>query len=333
MAAKINPTVSLILKILVAVGLIAFTVKSGHLDFATLWGLMTPTNIAVGILLSGFGTLMAAWRWIVLLNARDFNVTGRYGIKLYLIGMFFNCALPGAVSGDLVRGYYLVKDHPARKLDGILSVLIDRVLGLYSFFILTLFAVAMDHSFVMGHEKIRWIALLTFLLFIGMTLFFLVSFSERLYHGLGFKWITAHISPLQKLMEGFQRFGKDRFVIALSVAVSLVSQLFSLAIFYYIAQAMGETDVGWKSILFAVPMGFLVTAIPIAPAGVGVGQVAFLYLFNIYLGRESQYGATAITAFQLAMIFWALVGAVIYVRRRKPHELDGLQAGMQETPT
>lgn len=319
------------MKILIAVALITFMVRSGLLDPSVLLNLMTPMNILVAIVLTGLATAVAAWRWIVLLHARGFEVSAKYGISLYLIGMFFNYALPGAVSGDLVRGYYLIQDHRDRKMDAILSILIDRVLGLYSFFILSLFAVLCDWQFVMSHEKIRWLAGLCALVFLGMTLFFLISFSQRLYNGLGFRWLTAHISPLAKVLDGFQRFGRDRKVILISVLVSLLSQLFSMVFFYYVAVVMGEVDVTWKAILFAVPMGFLATALPIAPAGVGVGQVAFLYLFNTYLGRSSQFGAISISAFQLTLVVWALVGAVLYIRRRKPHEFDKMQSDMQDS--
>jgi hypothetical protein len=78
-------------------------------------------------------------------------------------------------------------------------------------------------------------------------------------------------------------------------------------------------------------MGFLVTAVPIAPAGVGVGQVAFHYLFQTYLDRPTTFGTTAITAFQLTLVCWAVVGAVLYLRRRKPKDLDQM-AKLSEAP-
>jgi uncharacterized protein (TIRG00374 family) len=331
MAPKVKTWLVNIAKVLVAIGLITFMVRSGHLDPKLLWELMTPKNIAVAILLTGLTTLAAAWRWIVLLKARGFYIPFFYGMELYLIGMFFNYALPGAVSGDLVRGYYLVRDYPKHKLDAVLSILIDRVLGLYSFFILSLIAVAWDYEFVIGHEKIRWLALLCGLIFLGLTVLFTIGFSSRLYRVSRFEWIARKVPKVHTLMEGFQRFGRDRKMIALSVTSSLVAQLFSMALFYYIAVITGESDITWAAILFAVPMGFLVTALPIAPAGVGVGQVAFLYLFQTYLGHPTQFGATAITAFQLTLVVWALLGAGVYIRRRKPHEFDKMQSEMAQT--
>jgi uncharacterized protein (TIRG00374 family) len=333
MNSKAKSALTLLVKICIAVGLILFLVKSGHLDLKVVWGLMTWPNVALALVLAGFNILLAAWRWIILLKARGFYIPFAYGYSLYLIGMFFNYALPGSVSGDLVRGYYLVQDYPTRKMDAVLSVLIDRVLGLYSFFILSLLAVAWDFDFVMSHEKIRLVALLCFLIFVGMTVFFLLSFSAKLYRLSGLSFIIGKIEPLHRLMEGFQRFGKNRKVVALSVAVSLLAQVFTMLFFYQLAIVLGETDVTWQAICFAVPMGFVVTAVPIAPAGVGVGQVAFLYLFQTYLNKTTQFGAVSITAYQISTAMWALVGVIFYVRRRKPHELDNLEAKMEAQPT
>jgi uncharacterized protein (TIRG00374 family) len=327
--SKHRQTLSILLKITVAVVLITYLVKSGHLDPKDLWNLMTFPHVAMALGLVGLNLVLAAWRWLLLLEARDFHIPFGYGLGLYLIGIFFNHALPGAVGGDLVRGYYLVADYPDRRMDSVLSVAIDRILGLYSFFILTLIAVAWDYDFVMGHEQIRWIAVMCFLIFAGMTAFFTVVFSQRLSKAFGLHFFESRIAVVHKLVVSLHRFGQNRKVIAISVAVSLLAQLMTMFFFYELAQFAGEPGVTWNSVMFAVPMGFLVTAIPIAPAGVGVGQVAFLYLFSTYLQRQTQFGAMSITAYQLTIASWGLVGAVLYMRRRKPQDLAAMQSMAQ----
>jgi glycosyltransferase 2 family protein len=129
---------------------------------------------------------------------------------------------------------------------------------------------------------------------------------------------------LKKLTEAFQRFGKNRKMIAASVAVSILGQIFTMIFFYYVGVMTGESGITWKAVLFAVPMGFVVTAVPIAPAGIGVGQVAFHYLFQIYLDKQTSFGTTAITAFQLCVASWAVVGAFLYLRKKRPKGLSGL---------
>lgn len=321
---KAKQRLSLVLKVAVAVLLITFLIRSGHLDPKDLWSLMTWPNVAAALAIVGANIIFSVWRWLLLLRARGVHVPFAYGCSLYLIGIFFNHALPGAVGGDLVRAYYLGADYPERRLDGFLSVAIDRILGLYSFFILTLVAVAWDYELVLGHEKIRWVALMCFLVFAGMTGFFLVVFSQRLSRMFGLSFFERKLPPVHKLVVSLQRFGERKRVIAASVLVSAFAQLVTMLFFFGLARVSGETDVTWNSVMFAVPMGFLVTAVPIAPAGIGVGQVAFLYLFSAYLQHQTQFGANAITAFQLTLACWGLVGAVFYLQRRKPQELANI---------
>ncbi len=331
MASKTKEFIKVGLKIAIAAALVTFMVKSGHLDLKGLWQLMTPMNIALALTLCGLNVAMAAWRWILLLKARGFQIGFGYGFSLYLIGLFFNHALPGAVGGDLIRGYYLVVDNPERKVDSVLSIIIDRVLGLYSFFLLSLIAVAFDFQFVIANEKIRLVALLCFIIFVGLTILFTITFSKRLTKASGLHFFMSRISALNKLVEAFQRFGRDRKVIAASVLVSVLAQLITMLFFYQVGIVTGETGMTWKAVMFAVPMGFVVTAVPISPAGIGVGQVAFHYLFQIYLDKPTSVGSMAITAFQLCLAAWALLGAFFYLRRGKPRELSAVGAAMESS--
>jgi hypothetical protein len=74
-------------------------------------------------------------------------------------------------------------------------------------------------------------------------------------------------------------------------------------------------------------IGIIVQALPISPAGIGVGQAAFFFLFNLSLGKESQLGPTAITMIQIMQFMWGLVGAYFYLQRKKP----GLEPATVET--
>jgi uncharacterized membrane protein YbhN (UPF0104 family) len=92
--------------------------------------------------------------------------------------------------------------------------------------------------------------------------------------------------------------------------------------------AMGMIDVPWQAYFFVVPVGSMITAIPISPAGVGVGQAAFDALFNLYLGYNSHLGASVVTVQQMMMLLFGLIGAYFYVRRKKVEPFP-MQASQQ----
>jgi len=66
-----------------------------------------------------------------------------------------------------------------------------------------------------------------------------------------------------------------------------------------------------------VPLGLLVTAVPIAPAGIGTGHAAFGWLF---LRLGSKAGANVFNLFILVQLALASVGGFFYLGFRSAGE-------------
>ncbi len=316
-----NKWVKFAIKCLVAIVLIALVFRSGQLRVSSLKDLFTPMNILFGIVLSGVCNWFVNWRWYWLLRSSGFSVTLRETLSLYLIGVFFNHALPSSVGGDVVKAFYIANHNKDRRMDAVLSVLIDRVLGLYSMLLMALFSVVMDISFVVTHPEIKVMAVLCGLLALAMTVSFAIGFSNRADRYLGVSSFLARFPKLQmfsKMFSAMQLFGRRKSVIVVSVLVSIVAQFMNVCLVAYVGWALGIHDVPWTAYLFCVPIGFVAMAVPIAPAGVGVGQVAFLFLFHAYAPNSGDLGAVGITAIQLLTLAWGLVGAIVYIRYKSP---------------
>jgi uncharacterized membrane protein YbhN (UPF0104 family) len=89
---------------------------------------------------------------------------------------------------------------------------------------------------------------------------------------------------------------------------------------FFFAQALGEQTLVFRSLFVVVPLGLLVTAVPVTPAGVGTGHGAFGYLFGL-LG--STVGANVFSFVLLSNIVFAAAGGLVYLRYKKEpgHEL------------
>ena len=88
--------------------------------------------------LSSLHILFSHWRWVLLLRHQSFHAPYIESIPLTLIGLFFSFAIPGSVSGDVVKAYYLAKQNPQRKMDSAASVFVDRLCGLFIMLLLSL---------------------------------------------------------------------------------------------------------------------------------------------------------------------------------------------------
>jgi uncharacterized membrane protein YbhN (UPF0104 family) len=85
---------------------------------------------------------------------------------------------------------------------------------------------------------------------------------------------------------------------------------------------------------FIVPIGLTVSAIPILPGGIGVGQVAFYTLFQWVGYPHPEQGATLCTLMQVYTILFNCVGAIFYLKfKRRPHEQRPAMEGLTVVPS
>lgn len=303
------------LKAIFGIGLVYVLIQKGMFDVDKLRVLAQWNVFLVGFLLVAFNVVFLAWRWRFLLKFYEFTISFFDTLKLYLIGTFFNYALPGSVSGDLVKAYYLSKGQTSR-LKSALSVLVDRILGLYSMLLISFFSSVFvfhnsdPNSPVAKLIESSWIALA--LATLGLGALFVVPLSKAP--------VIRKFPKVSSLFESLYDLGRTPYVILSSLFASVFAQMSTMYFFYWMAPYFGVTVSFWTC-LFCVPLGFIVMAIPISPAGLGVGQLAFYSLFESLEKGSGDVGSLAITAFQAFQILWALPGAYFYMRfKHKPKD-------------
>ncbi|MEK2646351.1 lysylphosphatidylglycerol synthase transmembrane domain-containing protein [Bdellovibrio sp. BCCA] len=317
------------LKILFSAGIIFWLIQSGKLNFSALKNLLTPGAAALALFLVLLNLFFASERWRILIRSQGMTAHPWSVFKLSLIGTFFNFAMPGGVGGDVIKAYYFTRENPGSKVVAVTSVLMDRVLGLFAMVLLALVVMVYDINHIMKTP-----ALLTLLWFIaGLFVAFVIAlsliFSQKVYQNGGLKRLINKLplsEKFMKLYESMHLYGKDGKRFLLVIFLSLVSQACAITFLYLAGSMAGFNDVPAKTYFLVAPLGFMATAIPISPAGVGVGQAAFYFLFNLYTGHPSEIGPTSITAFQVGTFLMSLWGAFFYLRRKDRVETTEIAA-------
>lgn len=311
------------IKFILAAGLIYWLIDSGRLDFKHLLKLLDPYYIIVGFLLVFAGLASNNYRWLILLRGQGFEVSFISTFRLTFIGLFFNIAMPGGVGGDLIKGYYLVKDHAERKMAAATSILLDRLMGLFSMSCIGIIAILFNLEFISARHELIVLAWTTTALFFAFVFVFATAFSRRV--RMTIIKLLVRIpggNTLTQFYEVLASYRDDLSSLAMAGLVSLLTQVLSVGFFWFVGGALESRPVPIGAYAFVVPLGLMAMAAPIAPAGIGIGQAAFLVLFNWYLGFETQLGPSAITAFQIVQISWGLLGAYFYFRRKAPVLVD-----------
>lgn len=316
---KVSPKerIKLALKFLLVVGIFYLLFKKGLVTWESIQKVLTQTHILfLCIALVVLNTLLGTLRWMWLLRGHNVQLSFLETLRYNLIGSFFNIALPGAVSGDVIKAIYIAKSYKEKKSYVLGSILFDRILGVSA-----LVLVASISTFL--SSLISWGAQLPPLLvkaiyFSGLlvVLFYLfLSLSKKFDP---FEKTFKKLSNYNKRLEVFEKiyFGIIHYRTLLpavykGLALSLVIHLLIVTVAFLLSQALAEVPLTFSSLSVVVPIGLLATAIPVLPAGVGTGHAAFYYLFHLI---HSNQGAEI---FSWIVLFQALIGAlggVVYMR-------------------
>lgn len=311
------------LKIGFAVGVIYWLVSSGAINLSVFKLFLSPEKLIPSLLGVLVGFLLGTERWRQLLLVQNIRSSFYNCFQLNMVGQFFNYVVPGGVGGDVVKAFYVVKENPSKKMGAGISVLLDRVLGLYAMMILCNVFMFLDWERVQTNNELKLVSKSLVLIFLAFTIGLILAFSDR-FRKLGWQkfFKSNRLGKFQRFgeklihaYESVHSYGKSLKIVFIVILLSLLAQIAAIFTFIFVGWVSGF-DVPWMAYFFVVPLGFMVTAVPVSPAGVGVGQMAFYFLFNMYLGQKSQVGPTLITVIQILNFILSISGAYFFVQRK-----------------
>ncbi len=266
----------ILLKIVVVGTILIYLVRSGRLNFEKLMLFRdAPEILAMMVAILILAVVpMATFRWWLLLRAIGIQVNPKQTFVLTWIGNFFNTTLPGAVTGDVVKGYYVIK---AQEEDGrtraFMTLLIDRFVGLFGLIVMAFFALVFNFELILSQERLHSLAWIIVALFGGTVLFrdpFL-----RLFQRLPASKFSI------KVYSAFKSYQHQKTTLFLTLFLSIGLHTLIALIFFQVAHLVGIKEMELATQFFLMPIGLITVAIPIAPGGIGIGHAAFETLYQL----------------------------------------------------
>jgi uncharacterized membrane protein YbhN (UPF0104 family) len=321
----VRENIQLLFKLLVGFALIAYVLRSRMIDFRALSSvLFSSQNFSLGIFFLLFSALCGSLRWYLLASAQGLSLSFGNTVQLNMIGMFFNTFMPGAVGGDLIKAWYVAGREPEKKTKAVFTVILDRVIGLSVFFFYAAVTLVFYYGWLQNHSELRWLSYGIWGFTLGSALLSTVFFISLSYKLPGSRWIRSQIARIPLLYQIFEAtvlYRNHAITIVHSIALSALS-IFGMTLLFKLQGDTLGIPLSLSQYFFVVPIGLTVSAAPILPGGIGVGQVAFFTLFQ-WAGLENpEQGATLCTLIQVYTILFNCVGAFFYIRfRRRPTPL------------
>lgn len=260
-------------------------------------------------------TLFAYWsqgfRWLVLLRSRDIKVPLWNAFFYLMEGKFLNLIVPAYVGEDFMRGLYAVRTHEGSRSRVIASLLVDRASGVFTMLLFGAVGLLLRPA-LLSDIRLRGLLLLCLgaivatlagvlvLRFVTRPPHFVLSLAKRLH---------LHVAIDAMYAEG-HHYAQRIPLLLWAVFLTIINQSFMILSFYLLGQTLGMTNVTMLDFAIYSPCGMLATMLPVAPMGLGVGQLAFLSLFRL---AHSEGGADLYSLYTLMVLLMSLLGGIFYV--------------------
>jgi len=267
----------------------------------------------LGVALAAYGgvVLVSIVRWHLLLEVAGAAVGWGRTAQLAVAGLFFNSILPGVMGGDVMRAFWAARDAPQARPAAVVSILLERVLGLAATVLLGA-ALILPRWKELNQHPVTHAGALAFVTVAGILLVILVVLgspvSSRLLagdHSSGWRKAAAegakacHVCLTHPVGAGA------------GLLLSLTSQALLVTLFFTVAEAMALPADFWQ-LASVLPMVAMVTVLPITWNGLGLREAAFVTFLGVYGVPAAQAVAISLTAFAV-ILAWNLFGGIVYL--------------------
>jgi len=253
--------------------------------------------------------LITTFRWRELLKALDIHLPVKQTFVLNMVGAFYNTFMLGSTGGDVVKAYYVAKQTHHRTR-AVMSVIVDRAIGLYALIILggAMAALAAVYWHISQARNVAWASLA---ILCGTAVVLTLLYHEDLHHRSGLGWIMARLPMQAQVNKALEAMHLYRQQPALVMAALIAS--FPVHCIIVITSMCAGTAFGLHIPLYfywtVVPVAVLVGSIPISPQGAGVMEY-FAIVMLAPLGCTVAEAVALTMSIRLLQIMWNLTGSV-----------------------
>ena len=273
-----------------------------------------PVMLALTAVLCMVAIPIAGLRWHLLLRSQGLRLHLGHTIRIVAMAAFFATFLPGGAGGDIVRGVYIYQASDGRQTSALLSIFIDRLIGLAAFLLVGLVATLTRPWQTYSVFEYGVIALATLFLMAIVVLFsfghWLAQIVSRLFHGRANRIVRI----IDEAGEALHQYSRAWRSVGLCMGVSMAIVGLLAAAIIVIATTMQFGGLSMAEYGIAGIYAMIANSLPFTPGGLGIGEGAFASACVALEPAVSgiAYG-TIFLVFRCVTVISALPGLIVYL--------------------
>ncbi len=288
--------------------LVYYLVRQGQFNLFEIFNKISFVNFIFLLFLKFIILYAASLRWFFVLKELKVELSLVQSLQLNLQTTLFSYFIPGNVSADLFKGIYAAKLYrQGGKI--ITATFLDRLIGLISMLILMAGSIFLAYPYIEANVN----RLISFVKIPAPSYFvILLTVSFLLSGGMIVYWFRKKLEYLMLIILQLKSFVFWFRAISLGLIVHLIFAFF----LYQCALILNINEITFVSCLVVVPLATLAMVIPLTPGSIGVGQVLYTSLFDIFLGAKSE-AAALFTMNQMMDIPFIFLGIFLFIKSKK----------------
>jgi uncharacterized membrane protein YbhN (UPF0104 family) len=272
-------------------------------------------------MLTMIGTLLSSYRWCSLLALQEVYVSQWQAFRLTMVGVFFNLFGFGGVGGDVFKMWYVREVAGPRTAEAVLSILVDRILGLLGLFCVAIASLPFVWSDLQQASSLAksMVAFVVGVSVVGGTSVTLVlcrdwwlpDSAKELVRGVARRFPLKLVVVVGRVVRSLDLYRSQPLQLARALAVSgLVHTTATLGV-VCIAQAFQIQAIPMRIYFIAVQVANTISAVPITPGGLGSRDLV-LQRFLLDAGGDMRCNLIPF-GLSVVLVLWSLVGGIFFI--------------------
>jgi uncharacterized protein (TIRG00374 family) len=283
--------------------------------------------LEIGLPVALVGEVANIVRWQILMRVQGMYMSWRRAIMLFFVGLFFNLFMPGYTGGDFARLYYLMREFPDKKKEAILTVVMDRLIGMAALVSTALLTTILRWNWLQQTPQATVLLWVLISMLIGFVVITAGSFAVT-----GFKLVDRlpeqfpFRDRLVETSEAYHLFARAKRSLLFAFLLSFPVLFSFYGAFYCTAKALGA-GVSILDMGSIMPIVTAIISLPITPSGIGFRESLLGILLNDLCNVPTEIGVLISLLGFAYFVLFGVAGGIIYLfyRPRKHSRWSEMQ--------
>ena len=269
--------------------------------------------------------ILVGLRWWLLLRSQSVFIRFWPAVRLHFLGLFYNNLMPSSIGGDVIRAWYVTK-HTDKRFEAALSVFVDRAIGLLGMLITAVFCYSL---FIRGRTGpmtssdngglldslagYRWPVFWVIVVAAVILAVLLLLRPGRAVLGKARSYICVHgARMLEKLRRAIIIYCSRPLTILVVLGLTIFLQTLVITSFWLIGRNLGIAA-GAKYYFVFFPLSWVLAALPVSIAGLGILEGGLRELFTRFAGAAPETVLALALCQRFIWVLASLPGVVVHL--------------------